>query len=139
MLPDFSPTEWFSAASLSLSLSALLLGIFVENPTAKQRLLAACSMLAILSAGVAVLQSARSAAEIGDMAEQVVVALGNQEKTSEQLLVELGGPDRKTFALALDLLRKRQRIDSRIEQVQISKERTTAIRLWRALAADGPK
>ena len=139
MLPDLTPTEWISIFSFSLSLAALALRFFIDQPSAKAQLLTAVLILAVLSVGITAIYSVRRATEVSKLANQLVSVLGNQEKTADQIVVDLNYPDMKLFASALSLLQVERRADSRIEQLPLSKERQVPVRLWRALASDGPR
>lgn len=135
MFPDLSPIEWVSVTSLSLSMAALLARFLTKNNvSAKAHLLTAVAVLAIVSAGLSVASTFRRSAEVNALAESIYIAIGNQEKTTEQLLLELGARDDRSFAAAVDLLKTRHRLESRIEQATFNKDRQVTVRLWRAVS-----
>ena len=135
MFPSLSATEWISVISFSLSLAALLARFLTKqgNVTAKLHLLTTVIVLAIVSGGVATVNSLSWAANVDALAERIYVVIGNQEKTTEQVLLELGPVEGKSFAAALALLQTRHRIESRVDQATLYKDRQVLVRLWRAV------
>lgn len=135
MFPDLLPVEWVSVTSLSLSLAALLARFLTrkDNVSAKMHLLAAVVVLAIVSAALSVAFTLRRSAEASALAESIYIEIGNQEKTTDQLLVELEIHDYRNFAAAFELLKIRHRLASRIEQATFDNDRQVTVRLWRAI------
>lgn len=135
MIWDLSPIEWVSAASFSLGFAALLVRLATNrtNVSARSHLLATVVVLVFVSGALATANSLQKAANIAHLAERIYVAIGNQEKTTDQLIVELGPLEDKAFSAALALLQDRHRVDSRIEEANLYKDRQVYVRLWRAL------
>lgn len=136
MLPDLSPTEWLSVASFSLGLGALVLRFFVKDPSAKAHLSTAVLLLAVISVGINAIQSGRRANDVQRLGERIVLVLGNQEKTADQVVIELNYPDMKVFTSALVLLENEARIESRVVDATLTKEQKVPVRVWRALASN---
>ena len=136
MVPDLTAIEWVSVSSLSLSLAALLARFLtkVDKVSAKAHLLTAVAVLAILSAVVASAHSFKKASDIAALSAQIYAALGNQQKTTDQLIVELGLQKELNFSAALETLREKHAIESEVGQTPIL-GRPNAVRVWRALAA----
>ena len=135
MLSTLSPLEWISLASFSLSLAALLARFITSSDkvSAKSHLLTTVVVLAIMSCTLAMVDSLQRAARIESLAERIYIAIGNQEKTTDQLLIELGPLEEKSFSAALALLQARHRLDNRVEQAFLYKDRQVFVRLWRAV------
>jgi hypothetical protein len=135
MLPDLTAIEWISVSSLSLSLAALLARFIAKEDkvSARMHLLTAGVVLAMLSAGVATAASFRRASEIATISADIYLALGNQQKTTDQLVVELGPQKELSFNAALAQLKAHKRIEAEVDQVAIRGGRPNAVRLWRAL------
>lgn len=130
-----SPIEWVSVASFSLSLAALLVRFFTkrEKVSAKSHLLATFVIMTIISGILATANSLQKATNVHTLAERIYVTIGNQEKSTDQLIIELGSPEDKAFSSALALLQSQHRVESRLEQATLYKDREVAVRLWRAL------
>lgn len=135
MLPDLTALEWVSVTSLSLSLAALLARFFTKDDkvSARVHLLTAAVVLALLSAGLGAVYSIRRASEIAALSAEIYTALGNQQKTTDQLLVEIGPQKEVHFNAAIAHLRAEHRIESEVDQVAVRGGRLNAVRLWRAL------
>jgi len=135
MFPGLSPMEWVSVASFSLSLGALLARSLTKSANASTRahLLAAVVLLAVTSGAVGTANSLRRVARVEALADRIYVAIGNQEKTTDQLLIELGALEEKSFSAAMGLLEARNRIDSRVEEVPFHRGRPLFVRLWRGI------
>jgi len=135
MFPGLSPIEWISIASFALSLAALLARFLTKRDkvTAKSHLLTTVVVLAIVSGAIATVNWLSWAANVDALAERIYTAVGNQEKTTEQILLELGPVEGKSFATALALLQTRRRLESRVDQATLFKDRKVLVRLWRAL------
>lgn len=135
MFPDLSPIEWISVASFSLSMAALLARFLtrVDKVSAKSHLLTAVVVLAIVSGTLGTVNLLRRAANVDALAERIYIAIGNQEKTTDQLLMELSPIEDKSFAAAFVLLQKKHRIESRDEQATLYRDRQVSVRLWRAV------
>lgn len=135
MFPGLSPTEWVTVVSFSLSLAALIARFLTKQDkvTAKLYLLTTVVVLAIVSGAVATANSLIWAANVDAVAERIYIAIGNQEKTTEQVLLELGPVEAKSFAEALVLLQKRHLIESRVDQATLYRNRQVLVRLWRAV------
>ena len=135
MLPGLSLIEWISVASFSLSLAALLTRFITrgDKVSAKAHLLTAVVVLAIASGALATVNSLQRAANVDALAERIYIAIGNQEKTTDQLLIELGPLEDKSFSAALALLQVRHRVENRVEQAALYKDRQVSVRLWRAV------
>jgi hypothetical protein len=136
MLPDLTAMEWVSVTSLSLSLSALVARFLTkdEKISARAHLLSAVVVLALLSAALGSIYSFKRAAEIAALADEIYFVLGNQQKTTDQILVELGPQKEANFTAAIAALRSKHAIESEVEQIQIHSSRPNAVRVWRALA-----
>ncbi len=135
MFPGLSPIEWISVASFSLSLAALLVRFITrcDKVSAKSHLLTAVVVLAIISGGLATVDSLQKAAKLDALAERIYIAIGNQEKTTDQLLLELGPLEDKSFSAAFALLQTRHRVESRVDQAALYRDRQVTVRLWRAV------
>lgn len=138
MLPDLTSIEWLSVISFSVSLAALLTRFLTkkEKVSAKAHLLTAVAVFAIVSAGLATIYSLRRGAEVAALADSIYLAIGNQEKTTDQLMLEIGAKDDKNFTAALALLKSRRLLDSRLEQVSLYKDRMIWVRIWRAIPTE---
>lgn len=136
MLPDLTAMEWVSVTSLSLSLSALAARFLTkdEKVSARAHLLSAVVTLSLLSAALGSIYSFKRAAETAALAEEIYFVLGNQQKTTDQILVELGLQKESNFTAAIAALRSKHIIESEVEQIQIHGGRPNAVRVWRALA-----
>ena len=135
MFPGLSPIEWISIASFALSLAALLARFLTKRDkvTAKAHLLTTVVVLAIASGAIATMNWLSWAADVDALADRIYRAVGNQEKTTEQILLELGPVEGKSFATALALLQTRRHLESRVDQATLSKNRQVLVRIWRAL------
>lgn len=135
MLPDLTAIEWVSVASFSLSLAALLARFFTrgDKVSARVHLLTAAVVLALLSASLGVVYSIRRASEIVALSGEIYAALGNQQKTVDQLVVELGPQKELNLNAAIAYLRAEHRIESEVDQVVIRGGHPNAVRLWRAI------
>ena len=135
MFRTLSPTEWISVISLSLGLAALLVRFLIgeERATAKLHLLITVIVLVAVSGTVAAANSLIWATTVNALTGRIYHVIGNQEKTTEQILLELGPVEAKSFAAALDLLQERHRVESRVAQATLSGDRQALVRLWRAL------
>jgi hypothetical protein len=136
MLPDLTALEWVSVTSLSLSLGMLLARFFTKDDkvSARLHLLTAAVVLALLSASLGAVYSFRRASEIAALSAEIYTALGNQQKTTDQLLVELGPQKEVNLNAAIAHLKAVHRIESEVDQVAVRGGRPNAVRLWRALA-----
>jgi hypothetical protein len=135
MFSGLSPIEWISVTSFSLSLAAMLARFITrdEKVSAKSHLLTAVVILAISSGALATINSLQKAADVDALAERIYIAIGNQEKTTDQILIELGPLEVKSFSAALALLQARHRIESSVEKASLYRNRQVFVRLWRAL------
>lgn len=135
MFSGLSPTEWISVISFSLSLATLLARFLTKRDkvTAKLHLLTTVLVLAIVSGAVATANSLIWAANVDAVAKRIYVAIGNQEKTTEQVLLELGPVEAKSFAAALASLQTRHLIESRVDTATLYKNQKVLVRLWRAI------
>lgn len=135
MFSGLSLIEWISVASFSLSLAAMLARFITgdDKVSAKSHLLTAVVILAISSGAFATINSFQKAANVNALAERIYIAIGNQEKTTDQLLIELGPLESKSFSEALALLQARHRVESRVEQASLYRDRQVFVRLWRAV------
>ena len=135
MFQNLSPIEWISVASFSLSLAALLARFITKDDkvSAKSHLLTTVAVLAILSCALATVNSLQRSASVAALAEDIYIAIGNQEKTTDQLLIELGTPENKIFSASLALLKAQHRIDSNVEDAVSDRHRQVKVRLWRAV------
>lgn len=135
MFPGLSPTEWVTVISFSLSLAALIARFLTKRDkgTAKLYLLTTVVVLAIVSGAVATANSLIWAASVDAVAERIYITIGNQERTTEQVLLELGPVEAKSFTEAFVLLQKRHLIESRVHQATLYRDRQVLVRLWRAV------
>jgi len=135
MFSGLSPTEWISVISFSLSLAALLARFLTKRHkvTAKLHLLTTVVVLAIVSGAVETVNSLIWAANVDAVAERIYVAIGNQEKTTEQVLLELGPVEAKSFAAALASLQTQHLIESRVDKAVLYRDQQVLVRLWRAV------
>ena len=135
MFSELSPIEWITVISFSLSLATIIaeLSIKKKKTHVKSRLLVAFIIFAILAGTLATINALHKASNVDAMAEKIYVALGNQEKTIDQLLIELGPLDDQYFSSALAQLKSKNRIDSQVEKASLDNDRKVFVRLWRAL------
>lgn len=131
MIPDLSPTEWVSIASFSLGLGALVARFFTKHPSAKEHLTTAALIFVIASVAVTTSQSMLRARDATRLAERIVFSIGNQEKTTDQVQVELNFPDPKLFASAMAMLEREGKTVSRVIEVQLPTRQVAPLRLWR--------
>lgn len=136
MLPDLTAIEWVSVISLSLSLAALVARFFTKdkNVSAKTHLLTAVVVLSVLSGVLGSIHSVTRASEMAALSSEIYSILGNQQKTTDQILVELGPQKETNFTAAIASMKKKRLIESEVDHLQIRGGRPNAIRLWRALA-----
>ena len=105
-----------------------------EKVSARAHLLVAVVVLALVSAGVGTAYAVRRGTEVSRLSTNIYAALGNQQKTSDQLLIELGPQTEVLFNAAFAQLKSQKKIESEIEHVSVHGNQPNAVRLWRALA-----
>jgi hypothetical protein len=131
MIPNLSPTEWLSIGSFSLGFGAVLARLFVNNPSVKAHLSTAVLILAIIAISINTIQSAKHAREVQQLSNRILSVLGNQEKTADQIVIDLNYQDFKAVTLALASLEDAGSVESRVVEAEVTTKFKVSVRLWR--------